>query len=224
MGHNDYVAERAMQRLIEAGFQIPLDAAVIGADDDPLFHGVAPIPLSSVSDNGEYVGYRAAEILDAMMHGEAAPREPVPIQPARVVERESTNILAISHAPTAKALQLLKQHYAESVNLDEVAMQAGMCRRRLEDYFLKLVGHSMAGELRRLRIEEARHLLTASGCKISEVAQKVGFANVAHFASRFRKTVGARPSACRTAGLPKARRPAASESHLSSALANGSSE
>ena len=204
MGHTDYVAERAMQRLMEAGFRIPLDVAVIGADNDPLFHGVAPVPLSSIVDNGESVGYRAAEILDDMMKGKPAPTSPVLIQPARVVERESTNILAISHPPTAKALRLLKEHYTEPVDLDAIALQAGMCRRRLEDYFLKLVGHSMSGELLRLRIGEARQLLTGSDCKISEVAQKVGFANVAHFATRFRKTVGRKPSACRPAGMPTA--------------------
>lgn len=202
MGHNDYVAERAMQRLLDAGFQIPLDVAVIGADNDPLFHGVAPVPLSSIVDNGEQVGYRAAEILDGMMKGLPPPPAPELIPPAHVVERESTEIFAIPHSQTAKALRLLKTLYAEQVNLDEVAQQAGMCRRRLEDYFRKFVGHSMADELLRVRIGEARRLLASPDCKVADVARRVGFTNLSHFATRFRKTAGCKPSACRTTTMP----------------------
>ena len=193
MGHNDYVAERAMQLLIAAGYRIPADVAIIGADNDELFHGVAPVPLTSIDDNGEYVGYRAAEVLDMLMRGEPAPPSPILIAPAHVVERESTDIIAISHKPTAKAAAWLRGHFRETVSLDEAAKQAGMCRRRLEDCFKHHVGHSMAKEQLRLRMAEARRLIDDPGTKISTIASDLGFANFSHFSRCFRQATGQTP-------------------------------
>ena len=47
-------------------------------------------PLSSVRPDAEQVGYRAAEVLDAMMDGKPAPTAVEYISPKDVVERMST--------------------------------------------------------------------------------------------------------------------------------------
>lgn len=201
MGHNDYVAERAMQLLLAAGYRVPADVAIIGADNDELFHGVAPVPLTSIDDNGEYVGYRAAEVLDALMRGDPVPASPILVAPSHVVERESTDIVAIAHKPTAKALAWLREHFREPVSLDEAARQAGMCRRRLEDSFKQHVGHSLAKEQLRLRLEEARRRLDHPGTKISAIAGELGFANFSHFSRCFRNATGMTPKDYRATRL-----------------------
>jgi LacI family transcriptional regulator len=201
MGHNDYVAERAMQLLIAAGYRVPADVAIIGADNDELFHGVAPVPLTSIDDNGEYVGYRAAEVLDAMMRGEPVPASPILIAPAHVVERESTDIIAISHKPTAKAVAWIRGHFREPTCLDDTAHQAGMCRRRLEDCFKRHIGHSMAKEQLRLRLAEACRLIDDPSNKISTIASELGFVNFSHFSRCFRQATGQTPSDYRASRL-----------------------
>jgi LacI family transcriptional regulator len=201
MGHNDYVAERTMQLLIAAGYRVPADVAIIGADNDELFHGVAPVPLTSIDDNGEYVGYHAAEVLDMLMRGEVPPPSPIMIAPAHVVERESTDIIAITNKPTAKAVAWLRENFREPVSLDEASKQAGMCRRRLEDCFKLHIGHSMAKEQLRLRIAEACRRLDDPGTKVSVISSELGFVNFSHFSRCFRLATGQTPSEYRATRL-----------------------
>ena len=92
---NDQLGQRLLSAARRAGIHVPEELAVVGVDDDRATCEVCDPPLSSVQTDSEQQGYKAAELLDQLMAGEAPPPDPVLIQPPGVHTRQSSNILAI---------------------------------------------------------------------------------------------------------------------------------
>ena len=197
MTENDMDALRLLYLCEQAGLAVPQDVAIIGVDNDELQIATAAVPLTSVDSDPEGTGYAAARLLDALMGGAPPPPVPVRVPPRGVITRASTDVFAVPHLPTARALRHLWEHYREPLDLDQVAAAAGMCRRRLEDAFKRQVGRSMPQEVRRLRLAEARRLLTETNAKIGAIAREVGFRDAAYLTRVFVRELGMTPGACR---------------------------
>lgn len=86
--HNDLSAIGAMRALAESGRRVPADVAVIGFDDIPAADLVTP-RLSTVAQPGAAMGGAAAEMLLAMLTGQAAPAAPVVVS-TTLIPRTST--------------------------------------------------------------------------------------------------------------------------------------
>jgi LacI family transcriptional regulator len=56
-----------------------------------------------------------------------------------------------------------------------------------------VIGHGPAEEIRRVRLERARELLTASDLSIEQIAQAVGFLTATRLGVAFRKQFGMTP-------------------------------
>jgi LacI family transcriptional regulator len=181
----------------DAGVSVPEELPILGCDNSTLVCDFAPVPLSSVDPDLELQGYEAARLLDRLMDGEPAPSEPVLIPPKGVVTRQSTNILAIPDAPTARALLFIREHFRNSIQITDIATAAGISRRALERRFLKHLHRNVIEEITRLRIELAKELLLKPELKIHQVAGQAGFANNTYFSKVFRELVGEPPSSFR---------------------------
>lgn len=82
----------------------------------------------------------------------------------------------------------LHQHYAQQVQLADVARQFGMSLRNFNRRFLAATGKTPLRYLQGLRIEEGRDLLGNSNLSIAEVSEKVGYQDNSHFSRLFRDT------------------------------------
>ncbi len=84
---NDMVALQCMRILLEEGIDVGGEVGLVGFDNDPACD-MAPVPLTSVAQNGRSLGRAAAEILAAKAQGHdmAIHRRTVPTQ---LVPRES---------------------------------------------------------------------------------------------------------------------------------------
>jgi len=178
----------------DAGVSIPEEVAVLGCDNSELICNFAPVPLSSVDPDLELQGYEAARMLGQLMDGKPAPSEPLLVPPKCVVTRQSTNILAVPHVPTARALQFIWEHYREPIQTPEIAAAAGLSRRALERAFLKHLQRTVVEEITRRRVEHAKELLLNPDIKIYQVAEQSGFANGMYFSKVFQQWSGERPS------------------------------
>jgi LacI family transcriptional regulator len=206
MAENDLEALRLLYLCEQAGLHVPEEVAIIGVDNDELQIATAAVPLTSVDTDAEGTGYAAAELLDRLMAGAPPPAVPIRIPPRGVVVRASTNVLAIPHVPAARALRCLWDRYREPLDLEAIAAEAGLCRRRLEDAFKRHVGRSMAQEVRRLRLAEARRRLLETRDKVRLIAQDVGFSDTPHLTKVFRREFGVTPSVFRRrGGVPRDR-------------------
>ena len=192
---------RALQ-VLEAcqllGLNVPEQVAVLGVDNDELVCELANPPLSSVQPNARRSGYEAAALLARLMRGEKKSVAPThQVQPVRVVERQSTDVVAVADAKVAAALKFIRQHACARVDVGDVLRAVPMSRTRLEEKFKALLGHSPHRQIVQQRIARAKHLLVESKVAISEVAEQAGFDNASYLSVAFRRETGLSPFAYR---------------------------
>jgi LacI family transcriptional regulator len=87
--HNDPLAIGAMEAILEAGFRIPEDIALIGCGNLHYDHALR-VPLSSIDQNSQGIGERTAAILLGMLESKVRPQPMSVILEPSLVVRAST--------------------------------------------------------------------------------------------------------------------------------------
>lgn len=87
------------------------------------------------------------------------------------------------------------QHFAEPLDLAQLAAVAGISRWHFQRLFALTYGLSPAAYPSQRRIERAQDLLRATNLTVTEVCHAVGFSSLGSFSTRFRDLTGETPSA-----------------------------
>ncbi len=132
------------------------------------------------------------------MRGERPPEKPILIQPQGIVAHQSTDILAVEDEDLAAAIQFIRDHANEPIEIADVLREVAVSRRHLERAFEKVLGRSPAVEIRRRHIEQAKRLLTETDMQIPDVAESAGFRSATYFSYIFHREVGLSPLKYRT--------------------------
>ncbi|MBI9020631.1 MAG: DNA-binding transcriptional regulator [Verrucomicrobia bacterium] len=170
------------------GIHVPEEISILGVDDIEMLCDCLTVPLSSIDTNLEKMGYAAARQLDRLMKKEITNDEPpVLIPPKEIVCRQSTDALAVPHLAVVQALKYIKEHFQEPITLEDIGTHAGMSKRGMEKAFLKHLGFSPATELRRIRLDTAKKLLTETDEKISAIAYDCGYSNSSNLSFAFNR-------------------------------------
>ena len=93
------------------------------------------------------------------------------------------------------ALRYVAAHYHQRVSADAVARACGLTRFEFSRRFRETFQTTFRDYLMRVRIVEARRLLTEGRVSITGIAYSVGFNDGSHFARMFRRFTGMLPSA-----------------------------
>lgn len=102
-----------------------------------------------------------------------------------------------------RAIAVLEQHLGEALSMEALAERVGTSRRNLERRFRDTLGVSPLKFSRDLRLRYGLWLLHYTGKSITEIGERCGFADTAHFSRHFRTAFDATPSAMRKrAGEP----------------------
>ena len=181
----------------QAGLSVPEEVAIIGVNNDMLHCYFANPPLSSIDINGERIGYKAAELLDHLLQGEAPPHGPVLIPPSGVITRRSSDTHAINDPDVATAVHYISTHLSEAVTMDDILAHVPIRLRALEYRFQRTVGHTLLEEIRHARIKFAKELLVSSELSMAQIAKSCGLSNQQYFSTTFRKVVGCTPMSYR---------------------------
>lgn len=88
------------------------------------------------------------------------------------------------------AIKYIEEHYTERLTLLEVAEQTYVSQWHLSKLLNKDTGHSFSDLLNMTRIKKARELLGDQSLRIGEIAEMVGFLDMAHFSRVFKKITG----------------------------------
>ncbi|MEH1830630.1 MAG: AraC family transcriptional regulator [Nostoc sp.] len=91
------------------------------------------------------------------------------------------------------ARNLLLGNFDNPPSLTELAIQAGLNERKLQEGFRQLFGTTVFGYLHDYRMEKARSLLIAGQLSVKQVARIVGYASPTSFHAAFRKKFGINP-------------------------------
>jgi LacI family transcriptional regulator len=150
-------------------------------------------PLSSLALNAETAGYRAAALLDEMMHGRV--REPgrIVVEALGVVTRRSSEIVAVEDEDIAAALKFIYREQGRGISVDDVVQHAALSRRNLETRFRETIGRTILEEIQLVRLERAKRLLVETTYPVSKVAELAGFGSAGYFIQFFQKRVGKTP-------------------------------
>lgn len=87
----------------------------------------------------------------------------------------------------------LNAHFAEPLQLREVAVSVGASPAHLCRVFRSCTGLTMRGYLHRLRLAEALYSATTTGSKLDRVALEAGFFSHSHFSSMCRRILDTSP-------------------------------
>ena len=182
------------------GILVPEQLAVISSVDDPALCNVFTPPLSCVDIPAERVGYEAAAMLQRMMAGGRQPSKTVWVPATHVVQRHSTDLVAIPDEDVAQAMRFIRQRACQGIQVPDVAAEIGISRRVLERKFQHFLKRSPKEEIRRTCVDRAKLLLTQSELSVEAISNRSGFLSFKHMARFFRREVGATPREYRRAG------------------------
>ncbi len=197
---NDQIARPTIDALVDMGYRVPIQVAVVSAENDAMICNIAAVPISSVDTNTYKLGYEAAHMLDRIMAGEPPLSEALRVAPERVEIRNSSDIRATANEHASEALFYIWGHYMERIRVEDVAEGASVTRRRLQTLFQDHVGRTMQEEIARVRTARACHLLKTTGMKVNEIAAASGFSTSLHLHRTLQSALGMGPKEFREEG------------------------
>ena len=124
----------------------------------------------------------------------------------RVMEKEKDmsvlkpqDMLSLAKGDKSKyvleALNYIAEHYNDSdISITPIAHSLGVSESHLSHVFKKETSYTIIGYLTQYRIHMAMKLLQDCRYKVYEVAELVGYRDVAYFGSTFKKLTGVSPS------------------------------
>jgi transcriptional regulator GlxA family with amidase domain len=132
----------------------------------------------------------ARRVSDWFMHTEVRPSGGP--QRAGLVER-----YGVSDPAIIQAIEMMENHVADPLSLDQLAHLCGLGTRQLNRLFREKLGTSTMVFYRGLRLDKARNLLEQSVLSLTEIALATGFASSAHFSTAFKNRFRQAPSKIR---------------------------
>lgn len=187
------VTEACAQR----GLNVPDDIAVLGGEHDELSSRISSPPLSGVDQCPTDVGYRAAQMLDALMAGEPLRETNVRLQPRRIISRQSTDKVAIGDELLAEAIRYIRENFADELRIRDILHAIPVSRRALEIGFREHLGRTPREEIRRIRVQKALELLCDTDWPVTKIAHACGFDRPELLTRAFRRELKATPTAFR---------------------------
>ncbi|MCR5255546.1 MAG: response regulator [Acetatifactor sp.] len=102
----------------------------------------------------------------------------------KVVESEASSFLVNN------ALKYMEEHYTEKLKLQDVAEHVYVSQWHLSKLLNRYKEQSFSDILNNIRIEKAKELLKDPSLRIGDVAEMVGFLDMAHFSRVFKRQTG----------------------------------
>jgi AraC-like DNA-binding protein len=96
-----------------------------------------------------------------------------------------------------RALEFVKNHYAEDLDLQQIASAVQRSDRHIRQHFEDCLGVPPMRYVLQYRVKKAKELTQYSDYALKEIAELVGFKTIHHFTRVFHEIVGESPAAWR---------------------------
>jgi LacI family transcriptional regulator len=190
---SDGLALEVLEMCEARGIGVPDNVAIVGAGNNLLAVDAMHTPISSVDVNMEAIGYQGARLLDDIMRRQTMPAQHIRVAPFRLINRKSSDLVAVNHPGVAQSLRFLWDHCHEPIGVNDLARAAAMSVRNFHQAFVDNLGRSPGAELQRIRIDRAKKLLVDSEEKMDSVAEMCGYESGNSFWVAFRRSTGVSP-------------------------------
>lgn len=132
--------------------------------------------------------------------------ETVPAEVQRMRQASTTQVYE-HHASGSDrsvdvALQYIRAHYHEELSLEKVAAIVYLNPVYFSQLFKQKTGQGFKEYVIHLRLEQAKQLLMNPKLKLADVAERIGYQDMRHFSTVFRKKYGVTPSEYRQEHTP----------------------
>jgi LacI family transcriptional regulator len=190
MACNDDRGQHILEVCKLIGLGVPDDISVIGVDNDPMICEIGDPPLTSIALNVENAGYETARLLDNLIVGTEMQGQQIIVTPTNVVQRQSTDILAVNDPDLIEAIKFMKQNAKNRISVDKIVQATNVGRRTLERKFKKTIRKTILAELKHIRIGLISKMLVETNMQISEIVSSSNFSDIEHISRYFKKEKG----------------------------------
>lgn len=189
----DTVSKIVIRTGLDCQIRIPHDLAIVSSSNDLIACVESPVTLSSLDEDFQQVGYRAAAKLDALMSNQETEKIEL-IPPGEMFERDSTRMNGVEDQLVRRAMKIIQEEFREEFNVDNLLKRLGaVSRRQLELRFRVTLNSTPHEEIMKSRIREAQRLLRCTRFSVKEIAYNVGFYDPSHFCRFFKLRTGQTP-------------------------------
>ncbi|MHC4120978.1 MAG: helix-turn-helix domain-containing protein, partial [Planctomycetota bacterium] len=119
------------------------------------------------------------------MAGERVDNPVVTTQATHVVTRQSTDVLAMDDRTVAKALQYIRSHATDPIQVTDVVNAIPLSRRALQKRFQTALGRTILDEIRHTRVDKVAQMLTGTNLSIAQIALACGYPGIDHISRSF---------------------------------------
>jgi LacI family transcriptional regulator len=190
---NDIRGQQVLNACRLAGIDVPDSVGIVGVDDDDAICPLCDPPLSSVRPDAQGVGYRAAEVLNEMMHGVPADSRLELIPPQSVVARLSSQVQASDDREIAKACRFIREYSCEGINVADVAEFASISRRQLERRFREELDRTPHEEITATQVARVKQLLRETPMTLEQITRLTGYSHKERLCAVFKRETGKTP-------------------------------
>lgn len=106
------------------------------------------------------------------------------------IEAEEERDSIASSFIVKNALQYMQENYKQKLKLSDVAEKAYVSQWHLSKLLNRYTGQNFSEILNSVRIERAKEMLEIPSLRIGDIAEEIGFLDMAHFSRVFKKQVG----------------------------------
>ncbi len=187
-------ARQAVSACRQQGIIVPDEVAILGVGHDEIDCELITPPLSAIDQGMQVAGYEAASLLQKLLRGQSPPPTTTLVPPVAVVERQSTDVLAVDDPNVRQAVRWIRDHALAGEGISEMLRQIPVGRRRLEMAFRQHLGRSIHDEILRVRVENAKYLLRNSRMSMPLIAARCGFNYCSRLIEAFKRLTGTTPA------------------------------
>lgn len=185
---NDFIGKNVLDICRTAKIDVPVDIAVVGVDDDPQICENTVPTLTSIRQDYENGGYSACAMLAEMM---ANPRA-MPHQLAYGVEcvTKRASSCVCKDKRVLRAVEFIRRHACERINLDDVAVEMGCSRRLATQVFRQSQGQSILDSIHDERLKRVKALLKNPNQDLKSLPDFCGYKSLVDLQRVFKARMG----------------------------------
>lgn len=184
---NDMRAKQILQVCEAVGIKIPEQLSIIGIDNDDTVNYLSNIPLSTIVQGTERMGYKAAELLDKFFNGIDIGLPRILIEPKEVLGRRSTDYKSLKDPFVMQAMHFIRNNACKGIKTQQVLEEVQISRSNLELRFKSEMNKTIHQVIHDEKFEKSKYLLKNSTLSINEIYQICGYPSLQYFYFLFKK-------------------------------------
>ncbi len=196
---NDSAAALVRRAALDAGLRLPKDIALVGVDNDARICMRSRPTITSVAPDWEGGGYAVAAALGSLIDGRRVSGSGrMTFRPLGLFRRETTSHVSLREdARIMAAVELIRAKACSGLGVERVVAAVHSSRRFAEKLFREVTGSSILEEIRRVRFDAAKVLLSSTRCTLPQIARRIGYSSVPTFCREFKEMTGHTPGVWR---------------------------